>query len=290
MQQQVLAQQQDQEQTISQQQAQVLAGVPMADHRFFHLLLPLVLLSAAISTPVLLPPSVYYRFENVSNPEQDTMGTAPLHPTSASTIAVPTPTAHGGPVGSFLSFDGGNMSEVLAASAGVWNCSTGAGCGGITVEFLVRAGANFNRAGETAVLASRGTGSSFAFEALLARHGYGLHAGNTAYGFPQMLTAGEDVLVSLEGTGRASHSWLLDGDWHHVAMRKMGHPGNTTLCVVDVWIDGQVHSASDVQVERVGGCVCGGGAWACGMWMTKEVIVSLVRLAVLGREPAVYIE
>ena len=92
---------------------------------------------------------------------------------------------------------------------------------------------------ETAVLSSRGQGSSFYFEALMARHGYGLHAGATSYGFPAMLRGGEDVLTRLEGVGRASHAWLLDGGWHHVAMRKRANPANASECFADIWIDGQ---------------------------------------------------
>ena len=183
-------------------------------------------------------PVVYYRFENATSPGVDSMGHFDLQPTVASTLILPTPTP-GGAVGSFAAFDGGNVSEVLAADTGAWNCSNLVLCDGITVEFLLRAGPNFNKAGETAVLSSRGQGSAFYFEALLARHGYGLHAGVTSYGFPDMVRGGEDVLTRLEGVGRASHSWLLDGGWHHLAFRKRVNPANASECYADIWIDGQ---------------------------------------------------
>jgi hypothetical protein len=184
-----------------------------------------------------VPPALYYRFEDAARPGADTMGHHDLLPTAASTLPLPAPTP-GGAVGAFAAFDGGNTSEALAAGAGAWNCSASS-CDGVTVEFLLRAGPNFNKAGETPVLQSRGEGSAFAFEALLARHGYGLHAGGSAYGFPQQLNAGADVLAPLEGVGRAAHGWLLDGGWHHVAMRKRAHPANASECVADIWLDGQ---------------------------------------------------
>ena len=184
-----------------------------------------------------VPPALYYRFEDAARPGADTMGHHDLLPTAASTLPLPAPTP-GGAVGAFAAFDGGNTSEALAAGAGAWNCSASS-CDGVTVEFLLRAGPNFNKAGETPVLQSRGEGSAFAFEALLARHAYGLHAGGRAYGFPQQLYAGADVLAPLEGVGRAAHGWLLDGGWHHVAMRKRAHPANASECVADIWLDGQ---------------------------------------------------
>ena len=155
-----------------------------------------------------VPPALYYRFEDAARPGADTMGHHDLLPTAASTLPLPAPTP-GGAVGAFAAFDGGNTSEALAAGAGAWNCSASS-CDGVTVEFLLRAGPNFNKAGETPVLQSRGEGSAFAFEALLARHAYGLHAGGRACGFPQQLYAGADVLAPLEGVGRAAHGWLLD--------------------------------------------------------------------------------
>ena len=185
----------------------------------------------------MLAPVLYYRFENATNPGADSMGHHDLQLTAASTLPLPAPTP-GGAVGSYAAFDGGNVSEVLAADTGAWNCSTVL-CDGVTIEFLLRAGPNFNKAGETAVLSSRGEGSSFYFEALMGRHSYGLHAGSTSYGFPAMLRGGEDVLTRLEGVGRASHSWLLDGGWHHVAMRKRANPANASECYADIWIDGQ---------------------------------------------------
>ena len=197
---------------------------------------------AALSPEI--QPVVYYRFEDATSPGEDSMNNFKLKPTNASTLQLPRPRTTGGAVGSYLAFDGSNPSQVLAANAGTWNCSGGAGmCDGITVEFLLRPNQNFNLVGETPVLSSRGAANPghtqpFQFEALLGRHAYGLHAGVHAYGFPLQLIPGEDVLAKLGGTGRASQFWLLDGRWHHFAMRKKPTTGGDE-CFVDIWIDGQ---------------------------------------------------
>ena len=233
------------------------------------ILLCLGLFSGPLASARTVLPALYYRFEDAARPGLDTMRHYDLLPTAASTLPLPVPTP-GGAVGAFAAFDGGNTSEALAAGAGAWNCSARS-CDGVTVEFLLRAGSNFNKAGETPVLQSRGTGSAFTFEALLARHGYGLHAGSRAYGFPQELYAGEDVLAPLEGVGRAAHSWLLDGGWHHVAMRKRAHPTNASECVADIWLDGQ----SPAGFNSTGPAFSPGGAPAVCTFITGEPLVLL---------------
>jgi hypothetical protein len=181
------------------------------------------------------PPRSYWRFEDATNPFVDSEQKFDLQPTNPSLCSVESAS---GLVGSYLRFNSTDNSTALAAAAGHWNCNTASGCTGVTVEFLVRIGHNFNLHGNTAVLRSHGQGSAFTFETQIGRHSYEFHAGSDP-AFPIQDIAGNDVITRLNGTGTRSPFYLNDGQWHHFAFRKRANPSNKKTCEARIWIDGE---------------------------------------------------
>jgi hypothetical protein len=199
-------------------------------------------------------PRSYWRFEDSKKPLADSKQHYDLQP-SASAEGMFSVETTGGAVGSYLRFNGSSTSSgTFAATAGQWKCNVAPGCAGVTVEFLVRIGHNFNLHGKTAILRSHGQGSGFNFESNIGRHSYGLHAGNDP-AFPIQDIPGMDVITRLNGTGTRSPFYLYDGQWHHFAFRRRSEdPNRQHACAeAQIWVDGE--SQTSFRSESTSGKV-----------------------------------
>ena len=106
---------------------------------------------------------------------------------------------------------------------------------------LIRPGYNFNRAGKTTVLKSKGAGAAFNFDLVLGRHSLMLHTG-TNPAFPDAVRPGEDIIAKFKGIGVTSPLYLHDNKWHHLAFRSKFVSSSTdtnSSCFVDIYVDGQ---------------------------------------------------
>ena len=109
---------------------------------------------------------------------------------------------------------------------------------GITIEFLIRLGRNALRQGNLTLFESRDahySGHPGKTWIDLSRHGISFRAQGDEEG------SGDDeemIRPIFNGTGRASTSFLFDGEWHHLAFRR-DTGGLDSPSEISIWIDGQ---------------------------------------------------
>lgn len=201
----------------------------------------LALAAGSTGTAAGAPPVSYWRFEDPATPGANSAaGGAALDPKTKDAW-VPKAFADGGIVGGFISV----QNATLAAAGGPFPRSSAAS--GVTVEFLFRAGRDFQRFGNTTLFGVIPTASPSGgwIEAGLLRHSLVWRADASLSPDDGACSSEQDAVipspvpcsrleVPMDQSGRRSMFYLDDGLWHHLAFRKQAVTGEQSI-----WIDGQ---------------------------------------------------
>ncbi len=160
-------------------------------------------------------PKSYYTFENATTPMKDSMGFFNLDPSyygSGYTISNNT----SGGVGRYMTLDSsGNMIR-----GGVLAVDTA-----LTFEFIFKPGYYFN----TTVFFRRLDG---AIEARMQYPQIEFVTNVKAYAGGYIF---DDFIINLDGIGRKSYGYYIDGNWHHIVFKYNAKTGEK-----QIWIDGQL--------------------------------------------------
>ena len=126
---------------------------------------------------------------------------------------------------------------------------------GMTIEFLLKLGRCAKINGNLTLFdtggASFGGGSRTWID--LSRHGFSfrMQTGNRVLIHGKGGNDAALMQAQMNGTGRASTSYLHDGEWHHIVVRR-STGGLTGPGKLDAWIDGQVPLSLDLWFSRPG--------------------------------------
>lgn len=163
-------------------------------------------------------PTHYWTFNNPSNPLADSVGNTPLNPAFYQATYSISNAQTGISAGRYLT--------VPASSNIITTNKAFSPDSGVTVEFLFRPGPNQF---ETINLFSRRDG------AIQVKFSYPYFTFTTA---ATPLSGGSTTTdkweLELEGIGRGSFGYYVDGNWHHMVFRYNARTG-----VKDIWVDGQ---------------------------------------------------
>jgi hypothetical protein len=176
------------------------------------LLIPFSMLITGVTVgQSVIKPMRYYTF-NGSNPLADSTGNFNLNTTTYnSQYSIGT----GGQVGKFLTLNN-NTNLIDGGSLPLSNA--------ISIEFLLKPGYDFN----STKLLQRGDG------AFGVRIEYATLTFSTSHRNSSGGTVNDDLVVQLDGIGRKSYGYYVDGGWHHMVFRFNAATGEKSI-----WIDGQ---------------------------------------------------
>ncbi|MBL7926680.1 MAG: fibronectin type III domain-containing protein [Bacteroidia bacterium] len=160
-------------------------------------------------------PFSYYTFDNVASPLKDEMGKGNLDANYFSSIYTIGAAQPNSGVGKYLMLD--HNTSIIRGSQFIPDT-------GLTIEFLLRPGYNFD--GEDIVWSQNGS--------FTVRMGYPYITFYTNTYTNANVKVFDEFKINLTDIGRKSYGYYIDGNWHHMVFKM-----NPKTGVKQVWVDGE---------------------------------------------------